>query len=107
MKLNKYIDHTILKPVATEADIEKLCAEAAEIAAAAVAAEAEVLEIVNSKLQRKTQLSHAQQLACFTCRQNAARKTSKKIVIKQLHFTFNNQAKSIIYEKKSVHFLCF
>ena len=27
MKLNKYIDHTILKPVATEADIEKLCAE--------------------------------------------------------------------------------
>ena len=30
MKLNKYIDHTILKPVATEADIEKLCAEAKE-----------------------------------------------------------------------------
>jgi glutamate formiminotransferase/formiminotetrahydrofolate cyclodeaminase len=29
---------------------ERLCAEAAEIAAAAIAAEAEVLEIVNGKL---------------------------------------------------------
>ena len=28
--MNKYIDHTNLKPVATEADIEKLCREAAE-----------------------------------------------------------------------------
>lgn len=28
--LNKYIDHTILKPAATEADVRKLCAEAAE-----------------------------------------------------------------------------
>jgi len=28
MKLNKYFDHTILKAEATEADIEKLCAEA-------------------------------------------------------------------------------
>jgi deoxyribose-phosphate aldolase len=26
--LNKYIDHTILKPFATEADVEKLCADA-------------------------------------------------------------------------------
>ena len=26
--LNKYIDHTNLKPAATRADIEKLCAEA-------------------------------------------------------------------------------
>ncbi|MBE6883863.1 MAG: deoxyribose-phosphate aldolase [Ruminococcaceae bacterium] len=26
--INKYIDHTILKPFATEADIEKLCAQA-------------------------------------------------------------------------------
>lgn len=30
IKMNKYIDHTNLKPVATEADIEKLCREAAE-----------------------------------------------------------------------------
>ena len=30
MKLNKYIDHTILKPAATEKDIEKLCLEARE-----------------------------------------------------------------------------
>ena len=29
-KLNKYIDHTNLKPAATRADIEKLCAEARE-----------------------------------------------------------------------------
>ncbi|MBQ2755441.1 MAG: deoxyribose-phosphate aldolase [Oscillospiraceae bacterium] len=28
--LNKYIDHTMLKPFATEADIEKLCAQAKE-----------------------------------------------------------------------------
>ena len=28
--MNKYIDHTNLKPAATEADIEKLCGEAAE-----------------------------------------------------------------------------
>ena len=28
--MNKYIDHTNLKPTATEADIEKLCREAAE-----------------------------------------------------------------------------
>ena len=28
MELNKYIDHTILKAFATEADIEKLCDEA-------------------------------------------------------------------------------
>ena len=33
-----------------KAAAEKLCAEAAEIAAAAIAAEAEVLEIVNAKL---------------------------------------------------------
>ena len=30
MKLNKYIDHTLLKPEATRAQIEKLCAEARE-----------------------------------------------------------------------------
>jgi len=30
IKMNKYIDHTNLKPTATEADIEKLCREAAE-----------------------------------------------------------------------------
>ncbi len=30
MKLNKYIDHTNLKPAATRADIERLCAEARE-----------------------------------------------------------------------------
>ena len=30
MEINKMIDHTILKPAATEADIEKLCIEAKE-----------------------------------------------------------------------------
>ncbi|MBS4015943.1 MAG: deoxyribose-phosphate aldolase [Candidatus Latescibacteria bacterium] len=30
MKLNKYIDHTILKPEASERDVRKLCAEAKE-----------------------------------------------------------------------------
>ena len=30
LNINKMIDHTILKPTATEKDIEKLCAEAAE-----------------------------------------------------------------------------
>ncbi len=36
MKLNSYIDHTNLKPAATAADIEKLCAEAREWAFASV-----------------------------------------------------------------------
>ena len=30
IKINKYIDHTNLKPDATKADIERLCAEAKE-----------------------------------------------------------------------------
>ena len=30
MKLNEYIDHTLLKPFATDSDIEKLCEEAKE-----------------------------------------------------------------------------
>lgn len=30
MKLNTYIDHTLLKPEATESDIERICAEAKE-----------------------------------------------------------------------------
>ena len=30
MNINEMIDHTNLKPAATEADIEKLCREAAE-----------------------------------------------------------------------------
>ena len=30
MELNKFIDHTLLKPTATEADIKKLCEEAKE-----------------------------------------------------------------------------
>ena len=34
--MNKYIDHTNLKPTATEADIEKLCKEAAEYGFASV-----------------------------------------------------------------------
>jgi deoxyribose-phosphate aldolase len=36
MKLNQYIDHTILKPTTLIADVEKLCAEAKEYAFAAV-----------------------------------------------------------------------
>ena len=34
--LNQYIDHTILKPTATESDIEKLCADAARYGFASV-----------------------------------------------------------------------
>lgn len=34
--MNKYIDHTNLKPTATESDIEKLCSEAAEFGFASV-----------------------------------------------------------------------
>lgn len=34
--MNKYIDHTNLKPIATEADIEKLCREAVEYGFASV-----------------------------------------------------------------------
>ncbi len=37
MELNGYIDHTVLKPDATEADLRKLCAEAAEYHFATVA----------------------------------------------------------------------
>lgn len=36
MKLSKYIDHTLLKPQATQADLEKLCQEAIEHDFAAV-----------------------------------------------------------------------
>ena len=36
MKLNRYIDHTILKPVTTLEDIKKLCMEAVEYDFAAV-----------------------------------------------------------------------
>ena len=36
MPLNKYIDHTILKPTCLVADIEKLCAEAKQYDFAAV-----------------------------------------------------------------------
>jgi deoxyribose-phosphate aldolase len=36
MKLNQYIDHTILKPTTLIADVEKLCAEAKEFGFAAV-----------------------------------------------------------------------
>ncbi|TKK69921.1 deoxyribose-phosphate aldolase [Ilyomonas limi] len=36
MQLNQYIDHTILKPTTTSADIEKLCSEAIQYSFAAV-----------------------------------------------------------------------
>ena len=36
MQLNRYIDHTVLKPTTLIADIEKLCAEAREYSFAAV-----------------------------------------------------------------------
>src|SRR4029450_7478276 len=36
MELNQYIDHTLLKPEATRAQIEKLCAEAVQYKFAAV-----------------------------------------------------------------------
>lgn len=36
MNLSRYIDHTLLKPTSTFEEIQKLCAEAAEYAFAAV-----------------------------------------------------------------------
>ena len=36
MELNRYIDHTLLKPAATRADIAKLCTEAKEYRFASV-----------------------------------------------------------------------
>ena len=36
MKLNKYIDHTLLKPEATHEDIRKVCAEAIQYDTASV-----------------------------------------------------------------------
>src|SRR5205085_6577758 len=36
MQLNQYIDHTVLKPTTTIADIEKLCSEAIQYSFAAV-----------------------------------------------------------------------
>ena len=36
MKLNQYIDHTILKPAATAADVEAICREAVEYEFASV-----------------------------------------------------------------------
>lgn len=36
MKLNQYIDHTILKPAATAADVEVICREAVEYEFASV-----------------------------------------------------------------------
>lgn len=45
MKLNHYIDHTILKPTTLIADVEKLCAEAKEFGFAAVCVPPPFVEI--------------------------------------------------------------
>lgn len=50
MKLNKYIDHTNLKPFATKADIEKLCTEAKEYDFASVCVHPCYVELCSERL---------------------------------------------------------
>ncbi|MBQ3141002.1 MAG: deoxyribose-phosphate aldolase [Clostridia bacterium] len=50
MKLNSYIDHTNLKPSATAADIEKLCAEARQYQFASVCVNAGRVELAKKLL---------------------------------------------------------
>lgn len=51
MQLNKYIDHTLLKPTATPADIETLCKEAKEYNFAAVCVHPCYLELAKDFLK--------------------------------------------------------
>lgn len=54
MKLNQYIDHTILKPTTLIADIEKLCAEAKEYQFAAVCVPPNFVKKAKSLLEGST-----------------------------------------------------
>jgi len=54
MKLNQYIDHTILKPTTLIADIEKLCAEAKEYGFAAVCVPPNFVKKAKSILEGST-----------------------------------------------------
>ena len=54
MSLNKYIDHTILKPTCLVADIEKLCAEAKQYDFAAVCVPPNFVKLAKEKLVGST-----------------------------------------------------
>lgn len=54
MKLNQYIDHTILKPTTLIADIEKLCAEAKQYGFAAVCVPPNFVKKAKSLLESST-----------------------------------------------------
>ncbi len=54
MPLNKYIDHTILKPTCLVADIEKLCAEAKQYDFAAVCVPPNFVKLAKEKLADST-----------------------------------------------------
>ena len=54
MPLNKYIDHTILKPTCLVADIEKLCAEAKQYDFAAVCVPPNFVKLAKEKLVGST-----------------------------------------------------
>ena len=54
MQLNKYIDHTILKPTCLVADIEKLCAEAKQYDFAAVCVPPNFVKLAKEKLAGST-----------------------------------------------------
>ncbi len=51
MPLNKYIDHTVLKPTCLVADIEKLCAEAKQYNFAAVCVPPNFVKLAKQQLQ--------------------------------------------------------
>ena len=54
MSLNKYIDHTILKPTCLVSDIEKLCAEAKQYDFAAVCVPPNFVKLAKEKLADST-----------------------------------------------------
>ncbi len=54
MLLNKYIDHTILKPTCLVADIEKLCAEAKQYDFAAVCVPPNFVKLAKEKVAGST-----------------------------------------------------
>lgn len=54
MHINRYIDHTILKPTTLIADVEKLCAEARQYAFAAVCIPPNFVKTAKSLLQEST-----------------------------------------------------
>ncbi len=54
MRINRYIDHTILKPTTLISDVEKLCAEAREYGFAAVCVPPNFVKTAKSLLQGST-----------------------------------------------------